>query len=122
MDFDDYQAFTRTTAKYQDACPRPGERLLYCLMGLTGEVGETAEKLKKVYRRKGLDGLDTVAAEDLGSSVRYLLKKELGDILWYLARLADEMGMSMSDVAQTNVDKLSDRKDRGVLHAEGDER
>lgn len=122
MDFNDYQAFTRTTAKYQDACPRPGERLLYCLMGLIGEVGETAEKIKKVYRKKGPDGLDILAAEDLGSSVRYLLEKELGDVLYYLARLADEMGMSLSDIAEENRAKLTKRKEEGTLFGNGDER
>lgn len=119
MNFDDYQAFTLTTAKYQDACGTRSERIVYCLMGLVGETGEIAEKMKKVWRKDGPAGLAQMTGD---SDFCRLMKKELGDVMWYLARLSDEMGMSLDDVAQTNVDKLSDRKDRGVLHAEGDER
>jgi NTP pyrophosphatase (non-canonical NTP hydrolase) len=126
MDFNEYQAFTRTTAKYQDACHSESAKIVYCLFGLAGEMGESFEKLKKVLRVDGFDGIEMALFPSLKTAeserFRELMKKEMGDILWYLARLADEMGMSFQDVAATNVAKLSDRKVRGVLHAEGDER
>lgn len=119
QDFDDYQAFTRTTSLYQEACKSEGERVLYCVLGLTGETGEIAEKLKKIVRTSGFGG---VKRELESGATRRLLMKEIGDVLWYLARLADEMEMPLSEVAELNVAKLSDRKDRGVLRSEGDER
>ena len=117
--FDDYQAFTRTTAIYQEACKSGGERILYCLLGLVGESGEIAEKVKKVVRTSGMGSLGSAMENP---TFRRLMVKECGDSLWYLARLADEMGVPLSEVAETNVKKLSDRKERGVLHSEGDER
>lgn len=101
MDFDRYQEQTRQTAVY------PKENAIeYLALGLNGEAGEVAEKVKKQIR----DDED----KDIVS--------ELGDVLWYLTRLTDELGVSMNELAEANLDKLLDRKDRGVIHGEGDDR
>lgn len=120
MEMNEYQRFTRTTALYQDTCRIPRERLIYCLLGLSGEVGEMAEKVKKIWRTDGPSGLDALLTVNKEQHTEIV--KELGDVLWYLARFADEIGMNFADVAQANMAKLQDRKNRGVLHADGDNR
>jgi NTP pyrophosphatase (non-canonical NTP hydrolase) len=101
--FNSYQSETEQTVVYDE-----DSALEYLALGLNGEAGEVAEKIKKHIRDgKELD-------EDFA--------KELGDVLWYLARLTDELGADLGDVAEANLDKLLDRKDRGVIHGEGDDR
>jgi len=78
------------------------------VMGLVGEAGEVAEKRKKMLRG------DDVTVDDVAD--------ELGDVLWYLSVLADELGTSLDDVATDNLDKLDDRSDRDVIRGSGDER
>lgn len=117
--FDDYQAFTRTTAIYPGHGEGSAEARIYCLMGLCGESGELAEKVKKIVRGGGFDAVTDL---DLDQERLAEIKKELGDCVWYAARLADELGLKLSDVAATNVAKLSSRKKRNVLHGEGDNR
>lgn len=109
--FDDYQAFTRSTAIYPTESKI--QALTYLALGLNGEAGEVADKIKKALRdnRGGLTG-----------AVVTDLLKEVGDALWYIARLADELGFDLSEVAQMNVDKLLGRKARGVLGGSGDNR
>jgi len=108
MEFDKYQQETHKTAVY------PQEQgLSYCGLGLCGEAGEVAEKIKKVIRDSG----GVVSDEK-----REDLKKELGDVLWYHAQLCSQLGLSMSEVAQGNLDKLFSRKDRGKLKGSGDDR
>lgn len=103
MNSDTYQEWSQTTAIYP-----PETALEYLAMGLTSEAGEVAGKIKKKVR----DGkFDEVATAD-----------ELGDVLWYVARLADELGYTMSDLFQLNHDKLMDRKERDVLGGSGDKR
>jgi NTP pyrophosphatase (non-canonical NTP hydrolase) len=102
--FDSYQDFTDSTAIY----PKETE-LEYLLLGLTSEVGELAGKVKKEIR----DG-KIVETEDF--------LKELGDILWYVARLAAHKDVYLSDVAQMNIEKLNSRKDRGTIGGSGDDR
>jgi len=83
----------------------------WCLtLGLVGEAGEFAEKIKKKYRTTPL--LPDPRA----------LAMELGDVLWYLARLADVYGFTMTEIMQMNIDKLTDRAKRGKLQGEGDNR
>lgn len=109
MDFQEYQEKSRKTAKYPDA----GENYIYPTLGLAGEAGEVAEKIKKVMRDKG-GKVDDATREDI--------KKELGDVLWYITQLAAELNISLDDVAESNIKKLYDRMDRGVLGGNGDNR
>ena len=126
MTFDDYQDFTRTTAAYNETCAEESERMMYCLMGLVGEVGELAEKIKKHVRLHGFKSFKRAVLSKeqdvVDLDLRVALMKELGDVSWYLTRLSDELDMKLSDVVQLNVAKLSDRKKRGVIRGEGDDR
>ncbi|MEP0843259.1 MAG: nucleoside triphosphate pyrophosphohydrolase family protein [Phycisphaerae bacterium] len=109
MTFDEYQQAARRTAQYPDA----GRNLYYPTLGLAGEAGEVAEKVKKLMRDAG---------GELTSERRDALKKELGDVLWYVAALCSELDLEMGEVAVLNIEKLQDRKDRGRLHGDGDNR
>jgi len=88
-------------------------RLFYVSLGLAGEAGEIAGKVKKILRDH--DGRMTY-------SVRNALAKELGDILWYVAELCTLLDLDMGDVANGNVTKLQDRQERGTLQGDGDNR
>lgn len=83
---------------------------MHLVLGLVGEAGEVAEKVKKLVRDKNSD-LAQLDHDDMAA--------ELGDILWYTAVLADFLGLSLNDVAKRNIDKLSDRQDRSVLGGSG---
>jgi len=109
VDFDEYQKQSKETAVY----PIIGESYVYPVLGLSGEAGEVANKIKKIFRDKG-----AVLDEDTRNQV----KKELGDVLWYLSQVATEMDLSLSEIAQLNLDRLFDRKKRGTIHGEGDNR
>lgn len=109
LTFEDYQRRSRRTAVYPDA----GKNFVYPTLGLVGEAGEVAEKVKKVLRDKA----GTVDAETKDAIV-----KELGDVLWYVAQLATELGLSLNDIAAGNLEKLLSRMDRGRLHGDGDNR
>jgi NTP pyrophosphatase (non-canonical NTP hydrolase) len=108
MELNNYQSKARETALY----PKD-QGLVYCALGLTGEAGEVADKIKKIIRDKG----GVVSAED-----RTALAKELGDVLWYLANLSLELNLALDFVALKNVEKLSSRKNRGVISGSGDNR
>jgi NTP pyrophosphatase (non-canonical NTP hydrolase) len=77
-------------------------------LGLVGEAGEFANKVKKITRD--------------GDYNHFALMRELGDILWYIAMAADELGISLETIAWDNIEKLTERKIRGTLHGEGDNR
>ena len=109
MRFREYQQAARRTAIYPDR----GKNIAYPALGLAGEAGEVAEKVKKVIRDNG--GV-------VDAATRAALKKELGDVFWYIAALCDEVGLDMEDVAQSNISKLQDRQQRNVLHGSGDNR
>ena len=109
MTFEEYQSKSSKTAKY----PNIGNNFIYPVLGLAGETGEVAEKVKKILRDK--DGV--VSDED-----REEIKKELGDVLWYLSQVSAEMGLSLEEVAQANVEKLFSRLERGEIQGEGDNR
>ncbi len=109
MDFITYQKKSRRTAIY----PNKGNNYIYPLLGLCGETGETAEKIKKVLRdKKGT----------ISSQTKKAIKEEMGDILWYLANLATELNLSLEDIASANLEKLASRKKRNKLHGSGDNR
>lgn len=105
----DYQDGSRRTAVYPDA----GANLVYPTLGLAGEAGEVAEKVKKVIRDDG--GV-------LSDERRAALGAELGDVLWYVAQVATEAGLDLEDLARANLDKLASRAQRGVLSGSGDQR
>jgi NTP pyrophosphatase (non-canonical NTP hydrolase) len=108
-DFDLYQVEARKTAVY----PERGNNLWYPALGLCGEAGEVAEKVKKVYRDDG----GVVVADKMSQ-----LYFELGDVLWYVANLATELGLDLSRIAEDNLRKLQMRKAQGKLHGDGDTR
>ena len=102
MNFDEYQKFARSTAIYPDEC-----KVVYPALGLCGEAGEVAEKVKKNIRDgKSLDGVGL----------------ELGDVLWYISALADDLGVTLEEVAQANVDKLQRRMRENKIKGDGDNR
>lgn len=109
MNFEEYQKKSKETAIY----PNVGNNFVYPTLGLAGESGEIAEKVKKIIRDK--NGL-------LDEEAKTELSKELGDILWYVAQLSTEFGLSLDDIANQNIEKLKSRQDRGVLHGQGDNR
>lgn len=109
MEFNDYQDKAFATAHY----PSIGAKYVYPALGLAGEVGEVVEKVKKIFRN--YNGVIT-------DEYRDLIKKELGDVLWYVAVLSQELEFKLEDVAQLNLEKLASRAERGVLHSEGDNR
>lgn len=99
MKFEDYQSEASKTALY----PRRMANLEYPTLGLTGEAGEVANIVKKIQRDHG-----GIITED----VRGKLKDELGDVLWYISACADELGITLSEIAEYNVDKLAKRHNR----------
>jgi NTP pyrophosphatase (non-canonical NTP hydrolase) len=109
MDFAEYQSLSRRTATY----PRAGEDMTYPALGLCGEAGEVAEKVKKTLRDDG--GV-------LSDERRAALSRELGDVLWYLSQLATEADLDLETIAADNLEKLLSRQERGVLSGSGDER
>lgn len=109
MEMNSYQDAARTTAAYPDV----GRNPIYPTLGLTGEAGEVADKVKKVIRdRGGVFDADT----------REAIKLELGDVLWYVAQLASELGYDLNEVADANLQKLSSRAARGRIGGSGDQR
>ena len=104
MEFNEYQKFTKTTAIYP-----PEKAIDYLILGLTSEAGEVASLRKKNLR--GDAALDTKK-----------LMYELGDCLWYVARIADEIGIDLEYLATKNRDKLQNRKENNKIKGEGDDR
>ncbi len=109
MTFKEYQEEARKTAVY----PNLGNNFIYPTLGLVGEAGEVAEKIKKVLR----DNNGEVSEEK-----KQELTKEIGDVLWYIANLSFELGLSMEEVALKNLEKLKSRMERNELHGSGDNR
>ena len=105
---DMYQKVALTTAIY----PRE-QAIIYPTLGLTGEAGEVANKVKKIIR----DGSNS-KDEKLVSEI----KSEIGDCLWYIAILANDFDIKLSDIASTNLEKLANRKKNNTIHGSGDTR
>ena len=103
MKFEEYQEKAKETAVYPNLDPK----WIYPALGLSGESGEVIEKLKKILR----DDNGKISNEKLDS-----IKKELGDVLWYISALATELGLSLEEIAKDNVKKVQSRKERGFLH------
>ena len=109
MNFDDYQTKAVETAIY----PNQGDNLYYPALGLAGEAGEVCDKIKKIMR--DCDGIPTDEQE-------MEILKELGDVLWYVANLCEELDCDLSHAAVLNLEKLGSRKERGTLKGSGDNR
>lgn len=109
MTFEDYQRKAWARAVY----PNVGSNITYPTLGICGEAGEVAEKIKKILRDQ--DG--QISPADVTGIV-----KEMGDVLWYIGALCSELGVSMEEVAERNIQKLNSRHDRGTLHGSGDDR
>lgn len=108
MNFIQYQEQARSFAAYPTHLSA-----LYPTIGLAGETGEVSELVKKAFRDK----------EGVFDSARLAaVKKELGDVLWYVANIASDLGLDLDAIAQGNIDKLTSRKERGVIHGSGDNR
>lgn len=103
MEFIEYQRKARETAVYPVEMGLP-----YTALGLVGEAGEVANKVKKMIRDNATLGIQVA--------------DEIGDVLWYCAMLADELGISLEEIAWRNLDKLRLRKERGTIQGNGDER
>lgn len=108
MQLDEYQSEIKQFAIYPDANTGSNVELSYLALGLGGETGEVLEKVKKLIRDGKFDKAEVA--------------KELGDVLWYLARMCSAIGYPLDTVAQMNVRKLSSRKERNVLQGSGDNR
>ena len=111
MNFQEYQRKARSFAIYPGKGTAHG--FSYTALGLNGEAGEVAEHAKKILR----DDTGAITAER-----RNHLKKEIGDVLWYVSNCCSELGISLNEVAKENIEKLSSRKKRGKIKGQGSQR
>jgi NTP pyrophosphatase (non-canonical NTP hydrolase) len=127
LSFKQYQILSRKTAVY----PKRGRNINYPILGIIEEVSETNAKLLEyvigLYGASGnVSGHGKRIDRDDGGFLLperiELVEKELGDILWYVSAICSEMGIKLSNVAQGNLEKLSNRKEEGTLHGQGDNR
>ncbi len=109
MKFSEYQEKSRVTALYPDK----DNNFVYPTLGLVGESGEIAEKIKKVLRDNN---------GELTEDKKTEIGKELGDVLWYIAQLSTELDMNLDKIAQGNIEKLYSRLERGKIGGSGDNR
>ena len=108
MTLNEYQQKALETAVY------PQEyKVIYPALGLTGEAGECSDKVKKVIRDNN---------GELTVEKKVEIAKEIGDVLWYCATLANDIGFDLETIGQMNYDKLHSRQERGMLHGSGDNR
>ena len=120
MELNDYQRLAMTT------CTQPSENFAYMLLNLVGEVGEFSSKVAKEIRKDRMliddNELCRRSSEVNAENLNLELKKEAGDVMWQLAGLCSMMNWTLEDVAETNLDKLKSRKERGVIVGDGDNR
>jgi len=109
MTFAEYQLKSRQTAIYPDR----DNNLTYTILGLVGEAGEVAEKLKKIIRDQDYQ---------INEENRQAIADELGDVLWYLAQNASELKIDLEEIANRNLEKLFSRQARNQLKGSGDNR
>ena len=114
LTLDDYQHEARRTAIYPDK----GANLIYTVVGLCGETGEFANKVKKRMRSYGFVPGQTIVEED----ILVALRDELGGILWYVAACASELGVSLNQIGIDNIEELSGRVKKGNVEGIGDDR
>ena len=107
-DLDMYQQVAKQTAIY----PRE-QAIIYPTLGLTGEAGEVANKVKKIIRDDG---------NKINEGLVQEISAEIGDCLWYISVLAHDIGIKLSDIANANLIKLANRKEKGTIHGSGDTR
>jgi NTP pyrophosphatase (non-canonical NTP hydrolase) len=112
MDFNEYQEKTKKTAGWAKTLGQDFD-FVYPVLGLVGEAGEVAEKIKKVLRDEG--GV-------VSDAKREEIKKELGDVLWYIAQIGVILKIELNDIAESNIQKTYDRLERGKLSGSGDNR
>ena len=115
MTFEEYQEGAMSTAIYPD-------ELIYPVLGLVGEAGEVAEKVKKFFRDNQFEVMCEDAVAEIPAETRMEIAKELSDCLWYLTAIASDIGYSLEEIAELNLTKLADRKQRGKLTGSGDNR
>jgi NTP pyrophosphatase (non-canonical NTP hydrolase) len=108
MTLNDYQKEALSTAVYGS-----GSKIIYPTLGLAGEAGEVADKVKKVLRDN--DG-------EFDEWRKIQIAAEIGDVLWYIAALSDDLGFTLEDIAKLNIGKLSQRRANNTIHGEGDNR
>lgn len=111
MELNEFQAHALDTAVYPGRWSFGG--VIYTSLGLAGEGGEVADKVKKVIRDD--EGVLTDATQAA-------IISEIGDVLWYAALLSDELGVTLDEVAAVNIAKLASRAERNVLVGSGDDR
>ncbi|MBR3132102.1 nucleoside triphosphate pyrophosphohydrolase family protein [Candidatus Saccharibacteria bacterium] len=113
MDLDKYQKRAAKYDLFETTVDLKSPGFLEKILGLAGEAGETADKVKKIIRDKG----GYASEED-----REEIVKELGDVLWYIANVARYLETDLSEIAKGNIEKLESRRKRNKLHGEGDNR
>jgi NTP pyrophosphatase (non-canonical NTP hydrolase) len=113
LTFKEYQDEVDKASFYPGANTGSIQAIIYGTLALNGEAGEVAEKVKKIWRDK--DGFYSI--DD-----RQAIIKELGDTMFYITRIASELGYELEDVAQINVEKFRARKEKGTLQGSGDDR
>ena len=113
MDFNEYQKESEKMALH----PNAGDKLPHLALGIDGEAGQIADKIKKFIR-------DThfTFVTDLSLEQKMPLAVELGDVLWYISQLATELGFTLEQIAEMNIEKLYSRMDREQLGGSGDNR
>ncbi len=112
MDIQQFATYQRESRKTWNVIPM-NSAIVYPTLGLVNEAGEVAGKIKKIFRDKG---------GEIGEQEREALKHELGDVLWYLTQICTELGLSLEEVAQANLEKLFSRLERGQIRGDGDQR
>lgn len=108
MNFKEYQEKASITAIYPEYI-----KILYPALGLAGESGEVCEKIKKAYR----DNDGEFSVEKIAE-----ITKEIGDVLWYLSAICNDLNIDLNSAAELNINKLYSRKERGVISGNGDNR
>jgi NTP pyrophosphatase (non-canonical NTP hydrolase) len=109
LDLDHYQQMAFQTAVYPERGTLTVNAILYCTMGLVGEAGEVANQVKKILR-------DDNGVLELDRQLKLI--DEVGDCLWYVAMLARELGMRLSEIGEMNVKKLEDRRIKNLIHGD----